>query len=121
MFQDYIKNKKDIFDLNSKESNKLILGLSNKDYSVEIKEIFKNLIIQDLSNQEQSELSSTIIPELKFDRVDNNKQVLIHDFMPLITPEEFNIITGDLSRKSLSSSSSSSSKNKNSSHKKFIN
>lgn len=117
MFQDYIKNKKDIFDLNSKESNKLILGLSNKDYSVEIKEIFKNLIIQDLSNQEQSELSSTIIPELKFDRVDNNKQVLIHDFMPLITPEEFNIITGDLSRKSLSSSSSSSSKNKNSSHK----
>ncbi|RCK58214.1 hypothetical protein Cantr_06834 [Candida viswanathii] len=112
MFQDYIKNKKDIFDVNSRDANKLILGLSNKDYSFEIKEIFKNLIVEDMAVSGQTpDLSPMTVPDLKFSEVDQNKPVLIHDFMPLITPEEFNIITGDLSHKSLTNNNHKNSKN----------
>ncbi|KAL6454100.1 hypothetical protein SBY92_003559 [Candida maltosa Xu316] len=96
MFQEYLhQSDSDLFNINSKESNKLFLGLSNRDYSTEIKEIIKNLIIED--TQKQQPVTTTPPPQLNFDGSNINENVLIHDFMPLITPEEFNIITGDLS------------------------
>ncbi|RLV96490.1 hypothetical protein JA1_000070 [Spathaspora sp. JA1] len=108
LFTEYLERKQDIFDIKSKESQKLFNGISNRNYSQEIKNIIKSSIINEQDQQylkpvELSEHDLTTLPE-------DTSNVLVHDFMPLVTPEEFCIITGDIPRKSKLSNNSKDNK-----------
>ncbi|EGW30380.1 uncharacterized protein SPAPADRAFT_157326 [Spathaspora passalidarum NRRL Y-27907] len=97
LFTEYLERKQDIFDIKSKESQKLFNGISNRNYSQEIKNIIKSSII----NEQEQHLKPVEIPDHDLTTLaTDTSHVLVHDFMPLITPEEFSIITGDIPRKS---------------------
>lgn len=95
IFEDAIKNgdsKDGIFDVKSKESTKLFNGISERDFNTEIKQIM---------NSTRRENEKT--------RQSGNNAPVVHDYMPLISANEFNIITGDLPSKSKQSKDSSKS------------
>ncbi|CAI5760663.1 unnamed protein product [Candida verbasci] len=94
LFEEYVKNgDHEIFDLKSKESNRIYNNHLNNNYSEDIKEIFKNSLLKENFNGiEFPKLSNEEISNIN---LNNDDSVLVHDFMPLITAEEFNIITGD--------------------------
>ena len=145
-------NSRNIFNINEKESNKLFIGISNHDYSNEIKDILKNLIVNDIqqssnenntpknsdsnSNSNSNSIDSLELPELIKTPSSSNKlgggggggrggslpPVLLHDFMPLITSQEFNLITGELNHKSLKNyvTTTNSTAASNPNHKKML-
>lgn len=95
IFEDAIKNgdsKDGLFDVKSKESTKLFNGISERDFNTEVKQIM---------NSTRRENEKT--------RQSGNNAPVVHDYMPLISANEFNIITGDLPSKSKQSKDSSKS------------
>lgn len=78
--------KEGIFDIKSKESSKLFSGISDRYFSHDIKNIIRSGLSEVSRGQERSHLSQH-----------SHLQVpLVHDFMPLYSEEEFNVITGDV-------------------------
>lgn len=110
----------EIFDIKNKESLKLFSGISKQDYNLDIKEILKKSVNEDELNSMKSISHNS--PEFLTDSPNNkltaedllSSNLVINDFMPLVTTEEFNLITGDLPSKlkSMSSKESSSLKTK---------
>lgn len=95
LFEDAIKNgdsKDGIFDVKSKESSKLFNGISEKDFHAGVKQIMNST----RRETDKSKHSGSTAP-------------VVHDFMPLISADEFNIITGDFPNKSKQSKDSSKS------------
>ncbi|KAK6203382.1 uncharacterized protein RJT21DRAFT_139127 [Scheffersomyces amazonensis] len=131
LFSKYLKNDNlDIFDIKSKDSNKLFRGISQRDFSQEVKQIIRDSIVNDVKEYQLQTLSqskllysdlttpsplssilsnnsglSSSSSSSSFNNINNSTPtsttdtVLVHDFMPLITPAEFDIITGDLPAK----------------------
>lgn len=127
-FNNLIKNFKngdipESFDIKNKESLKLFNGISKQDYNTDIKEILKKSANDDelVSMKSISHQSPEFLAALASKKPSGfttedllSSNLVIHDFMPLVTTEEFNLITGDLPNKikSMSSKESSSLKTK---------
>lgn len=110
----------EIFDIKNKESLKLFNGISKQDYNFDIKEILKNSIndeelisMKSISHNSPEFLAETPTKKSSFEDL-LSSNLVINDFMPLVTTEEFNLITGDLPSKlkSMTSKESSSLKTK---------
>lgn len=95
----------DYLDIKHKDAVKLYAGLSDHNFNEEIKNILQQSIDDNLN--EDLKLSNPF--HIQQDLIKSTKSILsVNDFMPLVTPAEFNIITGDLPTnkpKSLSSNS----------------
>lgn len=94
-FSGFSENSQDdVFDISHRDSARLYAGVSNTDFVAEIKEQFL---------RSSSELNS--VQGVKAEKEpetppsSGDTQVVIHDFMPLITSEEFGLITGNLPSK----------------------
>lgn len=95
LFEDAIKNgdsKDGIFDIKSKDSTKLFNGISERDFHTEIKQIMNS------TKRETDKVKHS-----------GSNAPFVHDFMPLISADEFSIITGDLPNKSKKMKDSSKS------------
>ncbi|KAG7665587.1 uncharacterized protein J8A68_000793 [[Candida] subhashii] len=120
IFQDCLDHKQDIFDINSKDSQKLFTGISERNYSQLIKDVIKDSILHDIApDQPQPGIQPLELPNVDLTKLpaqsstptaDVYGDVLVHDFMPMITPEEFSIITGNIVTKSKSSKNSNDTK-----------
>lgn len=80
-------NDSDIFDIKSKEAYKLFIGISDRDFNSEIKDIIKRSLHNDLDDNISLHLG---VPN------QNQNPALVHDFMPLVSSSEFELITGDV-------------------------
>lgn len=83
LFEDAVNHgdsKEGLFDIKSKESSKIFNGISTRDFNTEIKQIMNS------SRKENESFKNSNTP-------------IVHDFMPLISPKEFDIITGSLPNK----------------------
>lgn len=90
LFDNMVQNpnsyREGIFDIKSKDSSKIFSGISERDFSHDIKNIIRSSLSETSRGQERSHLSHH-----------SHLQVpLVHDFMPLYSEEEFNVITGDM-------------------------
>jgi len=105
LFTSYLENKnQDIFDIKNKESIKLFNGTSSRDYGREIKDLLRKSLENDLGTEEVETLFTSANTKLTLSAsstssrgssAETNKAA-VHDFMPLVTPSEFNVITGNL-------------------------
>lgn len=89
----------DIFNLRTKESAKLYNLFVTHDYGGEIKNVFRAA-----AANEDNGLPGDSHPDFDaawFDKVfvDQPVPAIVHDFMPLVTDAEFNLITGDAPQK----------------------
>ncbi|KAK6460761.1 hypothetical protein DFJ63DRAFT_337514 [Scheffersomyces coipomensis] len=117
LFLKYLKNDNlDIFDIKSKDSTKLFKGISHRDFNQEIKQIIRDSIYNELKDYQLESISkSRLIKSNLMDTTtsstassssslnnptsitsNSSDSLIVHDFMPLISPAEFEIITGDL-------------------------
>ncbi|CCE82725.1 Piso0_002467 [Millerozyma farinosa CBS 7064] len=93
LFDNMVQNpnsyREGIFDIKSKDSTKIFSGISERDFNYDIKNIIRSSSSELSRGQEGSHSSHQ-----------SHSQVpLVHDFMPLYSEEEFNIITGDMPSK----------------------
>lgn len=89
IFENALHSKEEnnnLFDIKNKSSSNMYKFLRNGDLQPEVKEILENTIFKELD-----------AAALKTENISNDTSP-VHDFMPLVTAEEFNIITGDLPR-----------------------
>lgn len=94
LFTKALENESDqsFFDIKSKDSAKLYAGISTKDMNAYIKETIRLQASQTSSSTDSPELT------LGSGYVGHSQQQipLVHDFIPLASEKEFNLITGDL-------------------------
>lgn len=76
------KDTSNIFDIKTKESGKLFAGISQKDIAGYLREQLQGVEPTQSLNE--------------FERYIPTSVLLVHDYMPLITADEFNLITGEL-------------------------
>ncbi|KAI5963047.1 uncharacterized protein KGF55_002839 [Candida pseudojiufengensis] len=98
-----------IFDITSKESSRLFNGIANDN----------ELLDLDLNNQSELNNNNKLITEL-LNISSDSKNPIVHDFMPLISKEEFDIITNDLPKNLKPGSTLSGSSNLKNSRKHAI-
>ncbi|CUM65181.1 uncharacterized protein PRCAT00002809001 [Priceomyces carsonii] len=88
LFNDIVKNSEsEIFDIRNKESQRLVQGSSESDFKSKIKDAIKRT----LENPQGSADSDAFNSHHHL----HHPNTLVHDFMSLISPAEFEIITGD--------------------------
>lgn len=86
IFENALHSKEEnssLFDIKNKSSSDIYKVLQNGDFEPEVKEILESTIFKELD-----------AASVKTENISNGTPH-VHDFMPLVTPEEFNIITGD--------------------------
>ncbi|KAI3404206.2 hypothetical protein KGF56_002967 [Candida oxycetoniae] len=118
--------KRDIFNIESKESSKLFGGITNVILQEQQQQQQLLFLLQQQQQQQQQQQSTegkhgggiSKLNQSSSKTHTNNKIPIVHDFMPLITQREFSIITSDLPRKQKSDVKASSSAMK---HKIFNN
>jgi hypothetical protein len=106
----------EFLDVKHKEAVKLYGGLSQHNYANEISHILKESTTEETTENEMTDgnkaveqLSAPVHPRQNLMKL--SKGILsVYDFMPLITPGEFNIITGDIPLQKPKNSSTSSNK-----------
>lgn len=87
-------------DINHKDAVKVYSSLSTHNYNQEVKTVLQNTI-----NNSDNPITVSEINHLRQNLVKLTDNVLpVQDFMPLITPAEFNVITGDLPTTTLKAS-----------------
>ncbi|ABN67055.2 predicted protein [Scheffersomyces stipitis CBS 6054] len=91
----------DVYDIKSKDAGRLYSGISTRDFGTEIKQTIKKSLFNEPARKEDG--------------------VLVHDYMALITPAEFDIITGDLPVKAKGPGSKESKQSTSAKHKIFQN
>lgn len=109
---------KDVFNVRSKESANLAGGFVERDYANDVKSMFRAANI----NEDRGlplDSHPSFDPEV-FTSVDTSKPhtALVHDYMPLVTDEEFRLITGDAPAKTGPTSAKDAAKGR---HKIFQN
>ncbi|ODV81857.1 uncharacterized protein CANTADRAFT_87812 [Suhomyces tanzawaensis NRRL Y-17324] len=121
IFNEYLAgNYKELNDIKSKESSKLFSGLSDRDYSQEIKEIIRKSMSEELKPEDIEKFENISIKSKDLFKLSPAVQHSnVHDFMPLITPEEFSIITGELPNKTTKDTKNSGGKQSNLKHQIF--
>lgn len=85
----------EVLNIRSKESAKLYNSFSDRDFASEIKEVFRVASAnedQGMPYNTNSKFDSSAISKVYTGRAHTAN---VHDFMPLVTEEEFNLITGD--------------------------
>jgi len=117
LFNDILTNRNSEFlDVKHKDAVKLYGGLSHHNYANEITHILKESLDEATNANEATDgnnpveqLSTPVHPRQNLMKL--SKGILsVYDFMPLITPGEFNIITGDIPSQKPKNSSTSSNK-----------
>lgn len=99
LFTGYLENKSDIFDVKTKESMKLFNGISGREYGREIKDLLRRSPDIDIKQEELETIFNSVSFHSDFTVPRNPAEManaVVHDFMPLVTPSEFNVITGNI-------------------------
>ncbi|KAK6458238.1 uncharacterized protein RJT20DRAFT_133678 [Scheffersomyces xylosifermentans] len=122
-FEDKLNNTSpDVFDIKSKDSGRLYSGISRRDYSRDIKQIVKKAMYNELDIQDLEELTANNgVAEDLLNKTPDSHSAQVHDYMPLITPAEFDVITGDLPAKAKGPGSVKENKKNNLKHQIFQN
>lgn len=87
-------NEGDISNIRSRESAKLFNSFVDQDYSGEIKEVFRCAILKEDGETVENDVD---LDPAEFSRVDTHREhdALVDDYMPLVTENEFKLITGE--------------------------
>lgn len=85
----------DITSIRNRDSSKLYNGFVEQNYSSEIKEVFRAAVLKEDGLLEEDD-AYEFQPSL-FSAVYTNRQhtAAVHDFMPLVTRDEFRLVTGE--------------------------
>lgn len=132
LFTNYLKEDGELFNIGSKESTELYQSMVDKNYVQEVRDTLKKALdkgeksknFKSFKEKTSSARPSTSpTPTQHSDSPDEEilYRPTVHDFMPLITAAEFNMITGDLPSKAKSIKDTKSKTNVNLKHKIFQN
>lgn len=83
------ENSSNLFDIKTKDSGKLFAGISQKDIATFLREEMKKE--QSVDGNTKSDVGLS-----QYNKFTPTSILLVHDFMPLINLNEFNLITGEL-------------------------
>lgn len=89
----------DIYSIRTKESAKLYNSFITQDYGGEIKNVFRTAAANEdrgIPGDSQPDFDASWFDKVFVDQV---PPAIVHDFMPLVTDEEFNLVTGDAPQK----------------------
>ncbi|KAG2731440.1 hypothetical protein G9P44_005856 [Scheffersomyces stipitis] len=112
----------DVYDIKSKDAGRLYSGISTRDFGTEIKQTIKKSLFNEVKPEELAALAATQITTEDLTKPARKEDgVLVHDYMALITPAEFDIITGDLPVKAKGPGSKESKQSTSAKHKIFQN
>ncbi|CAN3373974.1 hypothetical protein DIRU0_D05556 [Diutina rugosa] len=130
-FQQSVLQHADHFDIRSRDSVKLYQGQVTTDYAALIKSIVKSHpkdTLQTATPEAEAddgiERSTSASPPpskqvSSLTQLSENDTALVHDYMPLITPAEFSMITGDVARQQSAKGSSPNKQNPSLKHQIF--
>lgn len=92
-YQQQVCQLGDMYDIKSKELAKMYQGMATTDYGAQIKHMLKH---QEVDEFERSVLP-LVMPGAPLTKMDDST-ALVHDYMAMVTPAEFNTITGDVAQ-----------------------
>lgn len=126
-YQQQVLAQADPFDIKSRDLVKLYQGQLTTDYAAQIKQIVKSQVALTLTNTPEADdidRGALVTPPpakagVSLTQLNETDTALVHDYMPLITPAEFNMITGDVARQQKAKGSSPNKQNPSLKHHIF--